>query len=101
MDMPVIPKTWESLLNSSSFIPVIVKTIERFHDESWSMEPNRHEFFEMVYIKKGNAVFEISGEPVFLGPNDIIIIKPYQFHKFSVNSQSVCEFIVLSFKFQN
>jgi len=76
MDKSIIPKTWESLLNSSSFLPVIVKTIERFYDESWSMEPNRHEFFEMVYMKKGDAVFEISGQPVSIGPNDIIIIKP-------------------------
>lgn len=101
MKNSVIPKAWESLLNSSDFLPVIVKTIERFHDVSWSMEPNRHECFEMVYIKKGSAVFEISGEPVSIGPNDIIIIKPHQFHKFIVKSQAGCEFIVLSFKFQN
>jgi AraC-like DNA-binding protein len=65
------------------------------------MEPNKHEFFEMVYIKKGNAVFEISGQPVHIGPNDIIIIKPNQPHKFIVKSESACEFIVLSFKFTN
>lgn len=101
MESAVLPKAWESLLNSSSFLPVIVKTIERFHDTSWSMEPNRHEFFEMVYMKKGNAVFEIAGKPVCLGPNDIVIIKPNQFHKFIVKSESGCDFIVLSFKFTN
>lgn len=99
MDNGILPKAWESLLNSSNFLPVIVKTIERIHDTSWSMEPNRHEFYEMVYIKKGNAVFEIAGYPAELGPNDIIIIKPNQFHKFIVKSQSGCEFIVLNFKF--
>jgi len=101
MSDTVLPKTWEGLLNSSSFIPVIVKTIERFHDIKWSMELSRHEFFEMVYMKKGNAVFEISGKTVNIGPNDIIIIKPNQFHKFSVKSADGCEFIVLSFKFEN
>lgn len=100
MTNTVIPKAWEGVLNAASYLPVIVKTIERFHDTSWSMEPNRHEFFEMVYMKKGNAVFEISGQPVVLGPNDITIIKPKQYHKFNVKSQS-CEFIVLSFKFEN
>ncbi len=99
MDSGILPKAWESLLNSSTFLPVIVKTIERFHDTTWSMEPNRHEFYEMVYIKKGNAVFEIAGYPAELGPNDIIIIKPNQFHKFIVKSLSGCEFIVLNFKF--
>jgi mannose-6-phosphate isomerase-like protein (cupin superfamily) len=101
MSEPVLPKAWEGLLNSSNFLPVIVKTIERFHDTSWSMEPNRHEFYEMVYMKKGNAVFEIASKPVALGPNDIIIIKPRQPHKFIVKSESGCEFIVLNFKFEN
>ncbi len=97
----VLPKAWESLLNSASFMPVIVKTIERIHDISWSMEPNTHEYFEMVYIKKGSAVFEIAGQPVAIGPNDIIIIKPRQAHKFIVKSEAGCEFIVLNFKFTN
>lgn len=101
MENIVLPRAWESVLNSSSFVPVIVKTIERFHDTKWSMEPNIHEFFEMVYMKKGKMVFEISGNPVDMGPNDIIIIKPNQYHKFIVKSEQGCEFIVLSFKFEN
>lgn len=101
MEKPVIPKAWESLLQSASFLPVIVKSIEMFYDINWTMEPNRHDFFEMVYMKKGNAVFEISGEPVSIGPNDIVIIKPRQYHKFIVKSRQGCEFIVLSFKFEN
>ncbi len=101
MDTAVLPKAWESIFNSSGYIPVIVKTIERFHDISWTMEPNRHEFYEMVYMKKGNAIFEIAGYQAVLGPNDIVIIKPNQPHKFIVKSESGCEFIVLSFKFQS
>ena len=99
METNVLPKAWESLLNSSSYLPVIVKTIERFHDTSWSMELNRHEFFEMVYVKKGSVVFEIASQEVNIGPNDIIIIKPNQPHRFSVRSSAGCEFIVLNFKF--
>lgn len=101
MEASVLPKTWESLLSSSGYLPVIVRTIERVHDMSWSMEPNKHEYFEMVYIKKGYAVFEILGHPVSIGPNDIIIIKPNQYHKFIVKSESGCEFIVLNFSFKN
>lgn len=101
MDNLELPRAWESLMEASSFIPVIVKGIERIHDMDWSMEPSRHQFFEMVYMKKGQAVFEISGQPAPIGPNDIIIIKPNQPHKFIVKSQSGCEFIVLSFKFTN
>ncbi|NSW90495.1 MAG: helix-turn-helix domain-containing protein [Firmicutes bacterium] len=101
MEEKILPKAWESLLNSSSLIPVIVRSVERFHDTSWTMEPNRHEFFEMVYIKKGNAVFEISGKVADIGPNSIIIIKPRQPHKFIVKSKGGCEFIVFNFKFEN
>jgi AraC-like DNA-binding protein len=97
----LLPKAWEGLLNSSNFLPVIVGTLERIQDASWSMEPNRHENYEMVYMKKGFAVFEISGHKVELGPNDIIIIKPAQYHKFIVKSESGCEFIVLYFTFEN
>ncbi len=102
MNEPVLlPKAWEGLLKSSDFLPVIVKTIERIQDITWSMEPNRHENYEMVYMKKGSAVFEIAGHPVPLGPNDIVIIKPMQYHKFIVKSESGCVFIVLNFKFEN
>jgi AraC-like DNA-binding protein len=97
----LLPRAWENLLNSSSFLPVIIKTLERIQDKTWSMEPNRHENYEMVYMKKGYAVFDISGQPVNLGPNDIVIIKPMQFHKFIVKSESGCEFIVLYFTFEN
>lgn len=101
MDEKLLPKAWESLLNSSNFLPVIVKTLERIQNITWSMEPNRHENYEMVYMKKGYAVFEISGQKVELGPNDIVIIKPLQYHKFIVKSESGCEFIVLNFTFEN
>lgn len=97
----LLPKAWEGLLNSSNFLPVIVKTLERIQDITWSMEPNIHENYEMVYMKKGYAVFEISGNPVNLGPNDIVVIKPMQYHKFTVKSENGCEFIVLNFTFEN
>ena len=101
MDNQVLPKAWRSLMSSSTFVPVIVKNIERIHDREWSMDLSQHDSFEMVYMKKGSAVFEVSGQPVEMGPNDIIIIKPFQYHKFIVKSESGCEFIVLSFKFEN
>lgn len=94
-----LPRTWESLFEKQSFLPVIVKTIEKIHDVTWSMNVNYHDHFEMVYIKRGDAVFQVSGSDVPMGPNDIIIIKPNQPHKFIVRSSAGCEFLVLSFKF--
>jgi AraC-like DNA-binding protein len=101
MDSKVLPMAWESMITSNNYLPVIVKTIERFFDEKWSMDPNRHKFFEMVYVKKGGGEFEISGEVVSIGSNDILIIKPDELHKLTVKSRTGCEFIVLSFKFKN
>ncbi len=101
MDEMAIPKAWEKLLNSSDFLPVIVKTIERFHDTSWTMDQSIHDFYEMVYMKKGSTVFEIEGQAVNLGPNDIVIIKPRQHHSFIVKSEAGSDFIVLHFMFEN
>ena len=45
--------------------------------------------FEMVYVKSGQAVFEIEGQPVKICPNDILIIKPFQSHKLIVEGTRV------------
>lgn len=100
METTMLPKAWEGVLGSASFIPVTsVKAIERYHDAEWSKGLSIHETFEMVYIKSGDGVFEIGGQNVTVGSNDIVIIKPNQSHKLSVDSEDGCDFIVLYFKF--
>ena len=94
-----LPRAWDELVDKLTYMPAIVKTIEKIHDTSWSMTVNRHEHFEMVYIKKGTAVFQIEGMDVNMTPHSIIIIKPGRAHKFIVKSE-ICEFIVLSFTFK-
>ncbi len=97
----VLPKAWESLINSSALVPVIVRSIERYQDSSGSAEPSVHEHFEMIYIKRGEALLEIDGDPVLLRPNDIIIVKPHRHHRMVVKPGKGCEHTVLSFKFEN
>lgn len=94
-----LPRAWDELVEKLTYMPAIVKTIEKIHDTTWSMNVNRHDHFEMVYIKKGSAVFQIEGIDVNMTPHSIIIIKPGRAHKFIVKSD-VCEFIVLSFTFK-
>ena len=94
-----LPRAWDELVDKLTYMPAIVKTIEKIHDTNWSMTVNRHDHFEMVYIKKGSAVFQIEGIDVNMGPHSIVIIKPGRAHKFIVKSE-VCEFIVLSFTFK-
>ena len=100
-DSTRLPKAWNAFLEQQSFLPVIIKSIERIHDSTWSMNPNSHDHFEMLYMKRGSSVFTVNGDDVALEPNSMIIIRPGQTHKFSVTSEGSCEFIVLSFTFEN
>ncbi len=95
-----LPHAWDELVEKLTYMPAIVKTIEKIYDVNWSMTVNRHDHFEMVYIKKGSAVFQIEGIDVNMPPHSIIIIKPGRAHKFVVKSD-VCELIVLSFTFKS
>lgn len=95
-----LPHAWDELVDKLTYMPAIVKTIEKIYDVNWSMTVNRHDHFEMVYIKKGNAIFQIEGIDVNMPPHSIIIIKPGRAHKFIVKSD-VCELIVLSFTFKS
>lgn len=94
-----LPHTWDDLVENLSFMPAIVKTIEKVYDINWSMNPNKHDHFEMVYIKKGSAYFNIEGIDVNMSPHSLIVIKPGRMHKFVVKSD-MCELIVLSFTFK-
>ncbi len=91
-----LPKGWSELVEKMAFMPAVMQAIEKIHDTSWSMNLNRHDHYEMVYIKKGNATFFIDGLEVNMGPNSVVIIKPQKAHKFTVCSES-CELIVLYF----
>ncbi|MBE7035001.1 MAG: helix-turn-helix domain-containing protein [Ruminococcaceae bacterium] len=91
------PKAWNELLEKLTFMPAVVKAIEKIHDINWSMTPNQHDHYEMVYVKKGTATFVVDGVDVHLVPNSVIIIKPQKAHKLIVRSES-CELIVLYFQ---
>ncbi len=100
MTNPQLPKAWNDLVENLSLMPAIVKAIEKIHDTSWSMNPNRHDHYEMVYVKKGSATFEIDGIDVNMVPNSVVIIKPQKSHKFIVHSDN-CELIVLYFNLKS
>lgn len=99
MATELFPKTWQEFMNSSGYMPVVINSIERHYSGSWSQTPSRHEYYEMVYAKKGISVFEIEGMKVTVGPNDIIIIKPHKVHSLKIQEGGTCEFIVLYFSF--
>lgn len=94
----MLPKAWQNLMSNSGMVPFVVKAIDRVLDEDWFMEPNIHDHFELVYMKRGEAVFLIESSQVKLGPNNVVLIKPNRTHKLLVKSKGGCEFIVLSFR---
>ncbi len=96
MNRDVMPPAWNEFASRLDYFPVVVKSLEKIHDTSWSMDQNIHDHFELVYIKRGSAIFQINDIFVPLEPNCIVLIKPQQWHKFQVKSKT-CEFIVLSF----
>lgn len=100
MENSLLPHGWNETMFGLTHLPVIVKSLEKVHDTTWSMKENIHDCYEMVYMKKGSATFTISGQAVDLSAHTIVIIKPHQWHKFTVTSTS-CEFIVLSFVFSD
>ncbi|MBQ2696233.1 MAG: helix-turn-helix domain-containing protein [Clostridia bacterium] len=91
-----LPKAWTELIDKLSFMPAVIKAIEKIHDTNWSMDLSRHDHYEMVYIKKGTATFMIDGIDVNMVANSLVIIKPQKPHKFIVRSEN-CELIVLYF----
>lgn len=97
MQSEQLPKAWNELNEKLSFMPAVIKAIEKIHDTSWSMDLSRHDYYEMVYIKKGTATFMIDGIDVNMTANSLVIIKPQKAHKFIVRSEN-CELIVLYFK---
>jgi AraC-like DNA-binding protein len=96
-----ILKDWDSLIDTSGFLPVMVNAVETYKDRDYSTPLSDHSSFEMVYIKKGQAYFEIENNTVNAGANDVIIIKPFCKHKVEIRSDSGCEYIILYFKFKS
>lgn len=85
----------------NKIMPVIIKTIERVHDNSWVMNYNQHDGYELIYVKKGMLMFWIEERKVTLKNGELLIIKPFKKHKFEVISDVKAEFIVLGFQLRN
>ncbi len=99
MNSEMLPKTWQNIMNTSGFMPVVVKSIESFRDANWSKESSTHKYYEMVYVKKGTGEYIVENKRFTVGPNDIVIVKPNKKHCLKVKSEKRCEFTVIYFSF--
>ncbi|MFA7636701.1 MAG: AraC family transcriptional regulator [Monoglobales bacterium] len=79
-----------------STFPFKVVSLTRVHGPLFEASGHDHEYFELVYLKRGTVDFETSEQTVSLSPHNIVIIKPHQLHKFTSASET-CELFILSF----
>ena len=84
MNNNLFPKTWQEFMSNSGYMPVVINSIERHFDADWSQSESHHQYYEMVYAKKGISVFDIEGIKTTIGPNDILISKPQKGHTLKV-----------------
>ena len=77
------------LKESDSFLPVqnIFTQVLNKHDT----EEHAHEYYEIFYVLSGNATHYVNGARTEIKQNDLILLKPGQFHIFTFGgSENFC-----------
>ena len=101
MEQTVIPKVWEEFMNIKSGLPFVAHSVERVLDSRYHLnEASSHEQFELVYVQRGEATFDISGTKVQVGKKNLLLIKPKQPHRLIVEEEKQCSLLVLKFYFK-
>ena len=90
------PHAWDELAEKLPYMPAFIKSIEKTNDTSRISAYEHHEDYELVYMKKGSALFQIEGMDVAMPPHSILIIKPGKAHKASISSEPG-EFLIMRF----
>lgn len=73
-----------------SVVPVAVGWADRGIDH-----PHRHDqMFEIYLVARGESVAVVAGEPVRLGPGDMLVVEPGEAHTFVDSSDDYLHFVV-------
>ncbi len=82
-------------------IAINVSTIVTIHyfefDKSFSSKGEKHDFWEMVYIDKGEAVIETKNEKFDLRQGEAVFHKPNEYHRFLSNGKVAPNVFVITF----
>ncbi len=89
-----------NLLTEQGKFPLILESLSKVQDTSWSSAEEAHDHYELVYVKRGSAVLTLPENSVNLLPGTVVIIKPQHQHSFNIVSFD-CEFIALDFSFED
>lgn len=68
-----------------------------FYDRDFAFPGEKHNFWEVVYIRGGGAVITADSMVYSLGKGEVIFHKPMEFHKIASNSNEMLEVIIFSF----
>ena len=84
--------------DNKRFISVVcfISAFEKHLDRNYVFSGEMHNFWEMLYVIKGNVCVSADERVYELKENDIIFHKPMELHKFHSSSES--EIFVMSFK---
>ncbi|GAA3406132.1 AraC family transcriptional regulator [Paenibacillus hodogayensis] len=55
--------------------------------------PHFHDFVELVYVEKGEAVHEFEGERYAIGPGDVFIINPGEVHTYRIRNGKTLDIV--------
>lgn len=101
MEQRVMPKVWEEFMNIKSGLPFVAHSVERVLDSRYHLnEASSHEQFELVYVQRGEATFDINGTKVEVSKKNLLLIKPRQPHRLIVEEEKQCNLLVLKFYFK-
>lgn len=69
---------------SSNYMPTDFPfCVKAFHHNS-DRVPHWHDFIELVYVQRGEAIHEFEGEQYAIGPGDVFIINPGEVHRYRI-----------------
>lgn len=89
---------WESIkVEEPLYIERFYSFFEANYDSSFNFSGETHNFWECVYVNKGEICVSADEKVYDLVEGEIIIHKPLEFHKFHINSDEGVNLIVFSF----
>jgi len=91
----------EEFLKTKTGLPFVELSVERVLDNNYHHNTlSTHSHYEIVYVQKGKAIFDIDGRKVELLKKDFMIIRPHIAHRLIIDSEEPCSFVTLYFDFK-
>lgn len=81
---------------------LVIKKIITIHyfefDKNYRFKGESHDFWELVYVDKGNLICHADEREIFLKEGELLFHKPNEFHSLAADGRTVSNVFVLSFE---